>query len=165
MLSFHIRSFTPRDAEACKRLYLEGPIGRENASNDTGIDIDDIDLAYMRSPGSHFWVAENDRGEVVGMIGVQAHEVGEGEIRRLRVRCDHRGRGIGTALLEQAIQFCKLHEYLKVTLDTSFDLEPTIKLFEKHQFKHTRTKDLGGKTLIYFYFDLYWGHPRRHDKK
>jgi ribosomal protein S18 acetylase RimI-like enzyme len=161
-----VRSFTPRDAQACKRLYLEGPIGHENASNDTGIDIDDIPLAYFGSPASHFWVAENDQDEVVGMIGVQAHEFGEGEIRRLRVRCDHRGRGIGSALLETAIKFCKEHEHLKVTLDTAFDPEPTIKMFEKLQFKHARTKDLGGKTLFYFYLDLYWGHqPRRHDKK
>src|ERR1043166_958602 len=99
-ISANIRSFAPRDAAVCKSLYIEGLVGGKIAENDTGIDIEDIQGAYMSSPGGHFWVAENQAGEVVGMIGVQHHEDGEAEIRRLRVRVDHRRRGIGTALLE-----------------------------------------------------------------
>jgi ribosomal protein S18 acetylase RimI-like enzyme len=124
-----IRSFTPSDAEVCRRLYLEGPIGHQNAKNDTGLDIDDIQSAYMNSPSSHFWVAEAPNGEVVGMIGVQQHESEEGEIRRLRVKIDARRRGIGSALLETAIKFCRDNQHLKVTLDTSMDRDPAIKLF------------------------------------
>lgn len=156
-IKFTIRSYRPKDAEACATLYKEGLIGGRIAHNDTGADIDHIDSAYMKSPGSHFWVAESDKGEILGMIGVQQHVPEEGEIRRLRVRLDHRRRGIGSALLERAIQFCKERQHLKIKLDTFMDREPALKLFEKFGFKLSRTRDVADKTLLYFYLDLYSG--------
>ncbi len=156
-----IRSYRPTDAAACRRLYVEGLIGGTLAPNDTGLDIDDIEGAYMAVPGNHLWVAETPEGEVVGMLGVQHHDEGVGEIRRLRVRQDHRRRGIGSALLEVALKFCQENGYLKITLDTFMEREPAIKLFEKFRFRHSRTKNIGGKDLLYFYLDLYMGDGRR----
>src|SRR5262245_2996064 len=89
-----VRSFRSEDLPACRTLYSEGLIGGKIAENDTGLDIDDIEMAYMKTPGNHFWIAENDQKEVVGMIGVQHHEEDTGEIRRLRVRRDQQRRGI-----------------------------------------------------------------------
>jgi ribosomal protein S18 acetylase RimI-like enzyme len=152
--AFIIRSFRSEDLPACRVLYREGLLGGALAENDTGLDIDDIESAYMKTPGNHFWVAEVG-GEVVGMIGVQHHDEGVGEIRRLRVRHDHRRKGIGKALIETAVKFCQEHHYLKVTLDTFVEREPAIKLFEKFRFTHSRTRTLGGKELMYFYLDLY----------
>jgi ribosomal protein S18 acetylase RimI-like enzyme len=149
-----IRSFRPEDLGACRVLYREGLLGGQLAENDTGLDIDDIDLAYMRPSGNHFWVAEVD-GEIVGMIGVQHHDEGVGEIRRLRVSQRHRRRGIGKALIETAVKFCQERGYLKVTLDTFMEREPAIKLFEKFRFTHSRSRTLAGKELMYFYLDLY----------
>src|SRR5204862_1097315 len=100
---FTVRSFRAADLPACTQLYKEGLLGGKIAENDTGLDIDDIEQAYMQRPGSHFWVAENHLHQVVGMIGVQQHEEGVGEIRRLRVLVDHRRRGIGTMLVEKAV--------------------------------------------------------------
>ncbi len=150
-----IRQFEPTDAEICRHLYQEGPINGHNAPNDTGLDMEDIQSFYMSSPGGKFWVAENDGGEVVGMIGVQTYESGEGEIRRLRVRSDHRRRGIGTRLLETAIRYCKDMQHLRVTLDTFMDREPAMKLFDKFRFRLSRERQVTGKTLLYFYLDLY----------
>jgi ribosomal protein S18 acetylase RimI-like enzyme len=159
--SFRIRSYTPQDLGACRQLYVDGLIGGRLAENDTGLDIDDIDQAYMRTPGNHFWVAETTpvadgkAGEVVGMIGVQHHEEGLGEIRRLRVRHDMRRKGIGSGLVEQALKFCQENNYLKITLDTFMEREPAIRLFEKFSFKHSRSRNVAGKELMYFYLDLY----------
>jgi ribosomal protein S18 acetylase RimI-like enzyme len=150
-----IRSFESRDHAACRSLFVDGLIGGKIAENDTGLDIDDIQGAYMACPENHFWVAENQKEEVVGMIGVQQHERGVGEIRRLRVRQDHRRRGIGLALMEAAVRFCKERHHLKVTLDTYMDREPAIRLFEKLHFSHSRTRKVGEKELLYFYLDLY----------
>lgn len=151
----NIRSFEFQDQSLCKRLYMDGLlIGGKIAANDTALDIDDINQGYLAG-GGHFWVALNPQGELVGMIGVQQHERGEGEVRRLRVRRDHLGRGIGSSLLETAIKFCRDRQYLKVTLDTYIDQELAMKLFEKHKFKHSRTREVNEKTLLYFYYDLY----------
>ncbi|HEV8378907.1 MAG TPA: GNAT family N-acetyltransferase [Tepidisphaeraceae bacterium] len=152
-----IRTYEPRDREVVKHLYVEGLIGGHIAPNDTGLDIEDVQGAYLSSDGNHFWVAENMAGEVVGMIAVQIHRESEAEIRRLRVRQDHRRRGIGAKLLETAIKWCQDRGCLKVTLDTYMEREPALKLFEKFKFKHSRTRDVSGKSLLYFYLDLYSG--------
>jgi ribosomal protein S18 acetylase RimI-like enzyme len=95
------------------------------------------------------------------MIGVQHHDEGVGEIRRLRVKEDWRRRGIGSKLIETAVKFCHDHQYLKVTLDTFVEREPAIKLFEKFRFHHSRTRNVQGKELMYFYLDLYTGEQQR----
>ena len=156
-----IRPFTATDQQACQTLYHEGLLRDSKlADNDTGFDIDDIQSAYMK-PGSCFFVATDQSNCVVGMIGVQQHEPGTGEIRRLRVRRDKQRRGIGGKLLESALKFCQENLYLKVTLDTFMDHEPAVKLFEKFRFRHSRSRTVGGKELLYFYLDLYAGDVRK----
>jgi len=163
--TFRIRDFRPEDLPACRKLYVEGLIAGKLAENDTGSDIDDIEWAYMKPPGNHFWVAETAGTaappEVVGMIGVQAHEAECGEIRRLRVRSDHRRKGIGSALVEAALRFCQEKGYLKIQLDTFVDRDAAIRLFEKFRFRHSRTRKVGDKELMYFYLDLYMGEERK----
>ena len=157
-----VRSFRHADLPACTRLYVEGLIGGKIAENDTGLDIDDIESAYLSQPGSHFWVAQTTADvseygvqEVVGMIGVQQHEESVGEIRRLRVRQDFRRRGIGSALVETALTFCQERGYLKIALDTFMEREPAVRLFEKFHFRHSRTRNVQGKDVMHFYLDLY----------
>jgi len=157
---FNIRSYESRDADACRVLYREGLLGGQLAENDTGLDIDDISAAYMK-PGNHFWVAESSGGQVVGMIGVQHHDENIGEIRRLRVATGFRRKGIASKLLDTAIHFCQQQQYLKVMLDTFTEREPAVKLFEKVGFRHSRTKTVGEKDLMYFYLDLYHSNVRK----
>lgn len=156
-----IRSFRPDDLDACRKLYVEGLLGGRLAENDTGLDIDDIQSAYM-AEGNHFWVAVSPAGEIIGMIGVQQHDEGVGEIRRLRVKSDQRRKGIGSKLIEAALKFCNDHNYLKITLDTFMDRDPAIKLFEKFHFRHSRTRELHGKELLYFYLDIYGAEKPPH---
>jgi GNAT superfamily N-acetyltransferase len=153
-----IRSFRPADLPACRKLYVEGLLGGKLAENDTALDIDDIDAVYMHTAGNHFWVAEI-RGQIVGMIGVQHHDQGIGQVRRLRVAQDHRRRGIGSALLETAITFCRENQCLKVALDTFAERGTVVEMFQKLGFRHGGARMAAGKELMYFYFDLYSGPP------
>jgi ribosomal protein S18 acetylase RimI-like enzyme len=161
-LPITIRTYRPEDRDACRSLYVDGLVGGKIAANDTGLDIDDIPSAYLCSSDDHFWVAVNPEGEVVGMIGVQQVENGVAEIRRLRVRKDSRRRGVGSALMESAIKFCRERQFLKITLDTFMDRDPAISLFQKFAFHHSRTRTVGEKELLYFYLDLYQGERPRH---
>jgi ribosomal protein S18 acetylase RimI-like enzyme len=170
-LPVRVRSFRSGDLPACRLLYVQGLLGGKLAENDTGLDIDDIEQAYMSNPGNHFWVAETvppadgKAAEVVGMIGVQHHEPGAAQIRRLRVREDLRRRGVGSRLMENALKFCHDHGYLKITLDTFVDREPALKLFEKFRFRHSRTRVVAGKELMYFYLDLYSTSDSAHQRQ
>ena len=107
------------------------------------------------------WVAECAGTGVVGMVGVQHHDEGVGEIRRLRVAPTHRRRGIGSTLIETALKFCVERGYLKITLDTFVEREPAVKLFEKFRFRHSTTRFVSGKELMYFYLDLYSQEQRQ----
>src|SRR5688500_18529722 len=164
---FIIRSFRAADLDACGQLYREGLLGGKIAENDTGLDMDDVQSAYLASPGSHFWIAETETEpkQIVGMIGVQQHEDNVGEIRRLRVSKDFRRKGIGSALVETALKFCQKRGYLKITLDTFMEREPAIKLFEKFHFRHSRTRSVAGKEVLHFYLDLYQTEGRPKPKK
>ena len=154
--TFTIRSFEPRDHAAVRQLYTDGLLGgKRSPTNDTGFDIDDVELAYMRTDGSHFWVAVDAQDHVVGMIGVQQLDAGVGEIRRLRVNTNHRRRGIGSALLQRALEFCRDQGLLKVTLDTWMEREAALRLFQKFNFRHDKTRETAGKQLLFFYLDLY----------
>jgi ribosomal protein S18 acetylase RimI-like enzyme len=168
---YDIRTYRHEDASACQRLYRDGLLGGQIADNDTGLDIDDISTAYLAAAASHFWVATVTRagsertgldcGTVVGMIGVQHHDEHVGEIRRLRVDSDHRRRRIGSRLLETAIRFCRDTGCLKVTLDTYIERDAAVGLFERHQFRHGRTRSIQGKDMLYFYLDLYTQDAKR----
>ena len=156
-----IRPFRPADQSACLTLYHDGLLGGRLAGNDTGFDIDDIAAAYTSRTGNCFLIAEDATTTVIGMVGVQHHDEGTGEVRRLRVRQDVQRRGIGRRLLEEALAFCQEHGYLKVTLDTYMDRDGALRLFERFRFRHQRTRTVGDKELLYFYLDLYTGQPRQ----
>ncbi len=149
-----VRSFEPRDQQAVLRLYDHGLLAGQIAPNDSGADIDNMREAYFDSERHHFWVAVlND--QVVGMIGVASDEPHTAEVRRLRVEPEHQQTPIADKLLETAINHCKHHGYLKVRLDTRFERDVAVGLFDHVGFQHTRTKSMHGKDLLEFYLDLY----------
>jgi len=152
---FIVRTYRAADAAACRALFVDGLITGKLSCDDTCPDLDDVESAYLNSPDSHFWVAEDQEGIVVGMVGVLAMDRGVGEIRRLRVDPAHRRRGIGQKLMEAAVCFCRDRGYVKIMLDTFIDREPAIGLFQKFNFRHSRTRKIGEKELLYFYLDLY----------
>ena len=149
-----VRSFKGEDQQAVSRLYDEGLLEGQIDDGDTGADIENVHEAYLADPRHHLWVVEKN-GEVVGMIGVGSDEPHTAEIRRLRVDHDHQETEIPCKLLETAIAHCKRHGYLKVRLDTRFEQDEAIDLFDRIGFQHTRTRSVKGKDLLEFYLDLY----------
>jgi ribosomal protein S18 acetylase RimI-like enzyme len=151
-----IRTYQPADQPAVQRLYEAGSLAGQVApsDSDTGSDIDLIREAYLQDARNHFWVAQKgDR--VVGMIGVMSDDEHTAEIRRLRVDPDHQGANIGQALLETALEHCREQSFLKIRLDTTFEKDHAVDLFDRVGFQHTRSRNVHGKELLEFYLDLY----------
>jgi len=143
------------DHAAVRDLFENGLVEGFVADNDTGADMENIAEAYFSDEGqSALWVADYDEA-VIGMIGVQKTSDHGAEIRRLRVRSDFRRQGVGAKLMEQALQFCLHHSYLKVSLDVRIERGPAIALFEKFGFQLNRTREVNGRRLLDFYLDLY----------
>ncbi|MFI4862287.1 MAG: GNAT family N-acetyltransferase [Phycisphaerales bacterium JB063] len=149
-----VRSYAQQDQSAVARLYDAGLLAGQIAPNDSGADLDYIQEAYFDDPRHHFWVAEHE-SEILGMIGVASDEEHTAEIRRLRVDSKYQGTGIAAVLLETAIAHCKHHSYLKIRLDTRFEKDAAVDLFERVGFQHTRTRPSPGKETLEFYLDLY----------
>ena len=150
-----VRPAEEEDYSAVRELFRAGLHEGLVPDNDTGADIETLHDAYFSDDGqSNFWVARyNDN--VVGMIGVQKTSPDTAEIRRLRVREGHRRHGVGTKLVEQALTFCRHHAYLKIILDVRIERGPAIALFEKFGFQLARSREVGGRKMLDFYFDLY----------
>ncbi|MFW6061136.1 MAG: GNAT family N-acetyltransferase [Phycisphaeraceae bacterium] len=155
-----VRSYKPEDQAAVSRLYTEGLLAGQIAPNDTGADIENIHEAYFDEDRHHFWVAETEKdGQVVGMIGVASDEPHTAEVRRLRVTPEHQDSPIAEHLLRTALQHCKHHGYLKVMLNTRFEHDAAVDLFDHIGFQHTRTRSHHGKDMLEFYLDLYRQAP------
>ena len=143
------------DYTAVRQLFRAGLDEGLVPDNDTGADIETLNEAYFSDDGqSNFWVAKYS-GDVIGMIGVQKTSEGTAEVRRLRVRRAHRRHGVGAKLVEQALTFCRHHSYLKVVLDVRIERGPAIALFETFGFQLARSRDVEGRKMLDFYFDLY----------
>ena len=149
-----VRSYEQADHGDVTRLYNEGLLAGQIAPNDSGADMDFIREAYFDNERHHFWVAVQN-GKCVGMIGVASDEDHTAEIRRLRVEKDLQNSGIAAKLLETAIAHCKHHGYLKIRLDTRFEKDEAVGLFDRIGFQHTRTRPTPGKETLEFYLDLY----------
>lgn len=149
-----VRSYEERDHDEVAKLYGEGLLAGQIAPNDSGADLDYIREAYFDDERHHFWVAIRD-DRCVGMIGVASDEEHTAEIRRLRVDRPLQGTGIAAQLLETAIAHCKHHGYLKIRLDTRFEKNEAVGLFDRIGFQHTRTRPTPGKETLEFYLDLY----------
>lgn len=157
--SVTVRSYQLADQAVVSTLYTAGLLAGQIAPNDTGADIDNIQHAYLEDDRTHFWVAEAD-GAVRGMIGVATNDEHVAEIRRLRVEKPYQNTDIAARLIETALAHCKQHGYLKIRLDTRFDPDTVVDVFDRFGFQHTRTKAVPGKELLEFYLDLY-----RQDKR
>ncbi len=150
-----IRAATEEDIPVLRELFEASRYEGEVHINDTGADIEELEEAYFSdAAGGGFWVAIR-HDAIAGMIGVQRVDDSVAEMRRLRVRPQHRRQGVATALMEEAICFCRDRDYLKVVLDVRVERQPAIHLFEKFGFYLSRMREQDGRRTLDFFVDLY----------
>ena len=162
-----IRDAVVDDAEHARRLFESGREHDHGGTDDPGDDIADFVSAYLENTDRHMWMATDTDGSVVGMIALAHHSDDLAELSRLRVDPAHRGRGIGSALVEHALGVCRERSYLKIILDTFVEREPAKRLFGRFGFRASAgdgAADTPGKRRQAFYLDLYRGQSAgQHD--
>jgi GNAT superfamily N-acetyltransferase len=84
-------------------------------------DLFDLERRYGGDAGG-FWVARQD-GRVVGSVGVERLPGGMAELHRLYLDASLRGRGVGRALVEAVLGWCRKAGIAHLVLwsDTRFD--------------------------------------------
>jgi GNAT superfamily N-acetyltransferase len=103
-------------------------------------DLYDLAQHYGGDAGA-FWVARLD-GEVVGSVGVARLSDGRAELHRLYLDTALRGRGVGRALVEVVIGWCRTASVERLVLwsDTRFDRAH--RLYEGMGFTRTGERTL-----------------------
>ena len=118
MNDIKIRSYQPSDLNAGRNLWKELTEHHQKIYNDPTIGGDNpglyFDKLLAQVGPERLWVAE-DKGDVIGLTGLILNGP-EAEVEPLIVTPNYRGKGIGRALLNHAIEQAKKLEvhYLSV---------------------------------------------------
>jgi len=127
-----IRVFLPSMSSPVKD-FVVGVLASEGFVYDLekDLDLDDIAANYLESGGIFFVAFINDI--IVGTCAVKKKSSDKCEIKRLYVHKDFRNLGIGSSLLQKALEFAT-ERYKTATLKTDTSLKPAIKLYLKTGF-------------------------------
>ena len=110
-----MRQITEEDNSEVKNLISD--IMRdefvESASSYATDDLDNT-CAHYNGKNETFYVAEETKGKIVGTVGIKNDSPHTALLRRLFLKKEFRGKGYGSKLLRQALDFCKKHGYKKV---------------------------------------------------
>ena len=79
------------------------------------------------------WVAYSD-DTPIGCIAYRRKSDGVGEVKRLFIRSEYRGRGISKKLLDTAEGYAREHRCHTLFLDTRITLEPAVSIYRNLGF-------------------------------
>lgn len=117
------------DARAAMSAYFAELDQRFPGGFDPGDALDD-GASGLAAPSGTFLVARRS-GRVVACGGVRTIDAGVGEIKRMWVAGDERGRGVGRRLLGELEDRCRALGHHTVRLDTNGVLLEAVALYER----------------------------------
>jgi putative acetyltransferase len=131
-----LRPATNADCDAVRDLVF-AVLGEYHLAPDpdsTDADLDDIEQSYP-ARGGVFRVLEERDGTIVGCYGLYPTEPGTCELRKMYLRRDYRGKGLGRHLLEDALAHARQSGFRTIILETASVLKEAIGLYERYGFK------------------------------
>lgn len=131
-----IRRATAADAAAVRELVFGvlAEYGFTPEPGGTDADLQDLEAGYF-APGGHFEVALDPGGAIVGCCGLRPLGGGRIELRKMYLRREMRGRGLGRLLLGRAIDWARARGFARVELETATALKEAIALYRKAGFQ------------------------------
>ena len=76
------------------------------------------------------------------------------ELKRLRVADDMRRRGVGTQLTQAVIDWCRVHGFRTLVLNTTTPQKPAIALYKRVGFREADRTFLGKYELVWLCLNL-----------
>lgn len=130
-----IRRATRADQASIRELVfgILGEYGIRPEPEGTDRDLFDLDASYF-ARGGMFDAAIDPQGELVACCGSYATDERSVELRKMYVRRDQRGRGLGRRLLERAIAFARGRGFACIELETASVLKEAMAMYEKAGF-------------------------------
>ncbi|MFN8015453.1 MAG: GNAT family N-acetyltransferase [Acidimicrobiia bacterium] len=116
-------------------------------------DLDDIEKHYIDNGGE--FIVGLIKNEVVAMGAYKPVSESAAEIKRMRVRPDLQGKGIGKILLTMLEESIENKGYLRIVLDTTVNQKAARHLYETNGYKEVRREIEGWPLeMIYYQKDL-----------
>ena len=131
MTELVIRQARPEDAPAMARLMAAVAEERDGIATEPPVDVDERAALFARTADAT--VVADAGGQIVGMIHVEVSRFGFGELGML-VDAAWRGRGVGSALVDAAIDWGRRHGLHKLSLEVFTTNAAAIALYRKYGF-------------------------------
>lgn len=136
MPELRLRPATNADAEAVRELVFgvlaEYGLAADPAATDR--DLFDIEAGYAACGGCfEVLVDENDR--IVGSYGLHPLQGGTCELRKMYLDAAYRGRGLGKAIMKQALDQARSLGFGRIELETAGVLTEAITLYKSFGFR------------------------------
>lgn len=128
-----IRKFKISDTLAIQQL-INKILNEYGFSSNPNSPIDEDLTRIQEVYGNNFWVAI-DNNQIVGTVAF--HEVSQtiAKLKRMFVKKDYRGKHIGLALLEKAVEEIKKQGYQEIILNTSPRMKRAHAFYERFGFE------------------------------
>jgi RimJ/RimL family protein N-acetyltransferase len=111
---FVVRPARPGDAPAMAEIFAAVAAERDGIATEPPVDVGERAAQFARGAASS--VVAEAGGQIIGMLQVEVGRHGFGEFGMLVVR-DWRGRGVGSALVQAAIEWARARRLHKLCLE------------------------------------------------
>jgi putative acetyltransferase len=136
LLEFDLRPVSAGDVPAVVALVREvlAEFGlRFGVGAQTDDELSRLPGAYVDRGGA-FWVAIDGGGAIAGTCGLFPVEPGTFELRKMYLRPDARGHGLGKRLLDVSTAWAREHGGSRMVLDTTEQMTRAIEFYESQGF-------------------------------
>lgn len=106
-------------------------------------DLEDPGKFYTNVGGAFFILLDDNR--LLGTVAIKKISKKNAELKRMYLLKEYRGQGLGSKLLDEAIEFCRGKAFKKVNLDTNIKQIGAQKLYQKKGFQISKIK---GNTIF-----------------
>jgi putative acetyltransferase len=136
MSEFTLRPATNADRQVVTALVFSvlREYGLTTDPEATDADLCDLEGQYAGRGGA-FDVLEDAKGVVQGCVGLYPLDPVTCELRKMYLRPDVRGLGLGRRLLDHALNRAQAFGFKRVTLETSSGLAEAIRLYTRAGFR------------------------------
>jgi len=130
-----IEAKSTKDFKTAVQLFKEyaSQIGVDLEFQDFNKEIENIESQYSRPKGILF-VARNDKNAPLGCFAIRELKARICELKRMYLKKEARGLGIGRKMLDESIEIGKELGYKKMRLDTLPEMHAAITLYQKAGF-------------------------------
>lgn len=111
-------------------------------TNETNACVLRAEEEFCYNDSYNFWYAVNDEGKILGSIGLKKINSHYGEIKKLFVIQDYRGKGVAQKLMDTLLQKALKHKFECLVLGTVDQFHAAHKFYEKCGFTPLKQKDL-----------------------